>query len=338
MVGDRLPEPAENRSEKAQNPCAESAGRARLHDGRPAQSMQRRSRLALSVAAFGVLAVPGSSEPVMPPGFISASEWAKDDPAHGGFSALSVSADGLRFTAIADRSTWVEGQFQRDAGGQITGIVVDRRGALHQPDGTLFPDTDNDSEGLAITGDGLAYISFERQARVMVFAGLDQPAMTLPQHPDFASFGTNTGLEALASDAAGRLYTLPEKAPEKGQTLPLYRSAAAGWEHAFDIPEAAGFRPVGADFGPDGLFYLLERQFVFPFGFASQVRRFALPGEGQNLPEAQLVFASPPGLHDNLEGLSVWRDTVGDIRLTMISDNNFLSLQRTEIVEYRAAP
>lgn len=338
MVGHGLPEPAENRSKEAQNPCAESTRRARIHDGRPAQSMQRRSRLALGIAAFGVLAGPSSSEPVVPPGFMTAYEWAKDDPAHGGFSALSVSAEGLGFTAIADRGTWVEGQFQRDARGQIKGITVDRRGALHQPDGTRFPDTDNDSEGLAITGDGLAYISFERQARVMVFAGLDQPAKFFAQHPDFARFGANTALEALASDANGRLYTLPEKPPEQGQTIPLYRYSDAGWEHVFDIPQVPGFRPVGADFGPDGLFYLLERQFFFPFGFASQVRRFALPAEGRSLPEPRLVFASPPGLHDNLEGLSVWRDTAGDIRLTMISDNNFLPLQRTEIVEYRAAP
>ena len=38
--------------------------------------------------------------------------------------------------------------------------------------------------------------------------------------------------------------------------------------------------------------------------------------------------------HDNLEGLAVWRDDSGAIRLTMISDDNFNLLQRTELVEY----
>ena len=37
--------------------------------------------------------------------------------------------------------------------------------------------------------------------------------------------------------------------------------------------------------------------------------------------------------HDNLEGLSVWRDG-GTLVMTMISDDNFRGVQRTEIVEY----
>ena len=42
-----------------------------------------------------------------------------------------------------------------------------------------------------------------------------------------------------------------------------------------------------------------------------------------------------PGLHDNLEGLSVWRDPQGRLRATMVSDNNYLFIFRSEIVEYR---
>ncbi|MGB7262337.1 MAG: hypothetical protein WBC68_09710 [Albidovulum sp.] len=38
-----------------------------------------------------------------------------------------------------------------------------------------------------------------------------------------------------------------------------------------------------------------------------------------------------------MEGLAVWRDTQGDIRLTMVSDNNFVLFRPTEIVDYRIA-
>ncbi|MDA1155104.1 MAG: esterase-like activity of phytase family protein, partial [Proteobacteria bacterium] len=38
--------------------------------------------------------------------------------------------------------------------------------------------------------------------------------------------------------------------------------------------------------------------------------------------------------HDNLEGISVWQDEQG-LRMTLISDDNYRALQRTEIVEYR---
>jgi hypothetical protein len=41
--------------------------------------------------------------------------------------------------------------------------------------------------------------------------------------------------------------------------------------------------------------------------------------------------------HGNLEGLAVWQDALGTIRLTMLSDDNFNSFQRSEFVEYRVA-
>ena len=63
------------------------------------------------------------------------------------------------------------------------------------------------------------------------------------------------------------------------------------------------------------------------------MRSFAL-GEG-GLTDERVEMESATGQHDNLEGLSVWRDGAGVIRLTMISDDNFSFFQTTEIVEYR---
>jgi hypothetical protein len=63
------------------------------------------------------------------------------------------------------------------------------------------------------------------------------------------------------------------------------------------------------------------------------VRRFTIGP--QALTNEETLLQSAPGQHDNLEGISVWRDKAGSLRLTMISDDNLLFLQRTEIVEYR---
>ena len=38
------------------------------------------------------------------------------------------------------------------------------------------------------------------------------------------------------------------------------------------------------------------------------------------------------------DDLAVWRDANGAIRLTMIADDNFFWVQRTEVVEYRVLP
>jgi hypothetical protein len=44
-------------------------------------------------------------------------------------------------------------------------------------------------------------------------------------------------------------------------------------------------------------------------------------------------MVSQTGEHGNLEGLAVWRNGSGLV-LTMVSDNNFMSSQKQQIVEY----
>jgi hypothetical protein len=90
---------------------------------------------------------------------------------------------------------------------------------------------------------------------------------------------------------------------------------------------------VAADFGPDGRFYVLERDFRALGGFSSRLRRFELGTDG--LTGEAILLETPFALHDNLEGLSVWRDDQGVLRATMISDDNFIFVQQTQIVEYR---
>ena len=137
-------------------------------------------------------------------------------------------------------------------------------------------------------------------------------------------------MEALAVDGRGNLYALPERF-RYGPDSPLYRYNGSGWRLLARIPRTDGYLPVGADFGPDGQFYLLDRAFT-GLGFRSRVRRFD-PADWSG----ETLLETNTGRHDNLEGLAVWRDAGGAIRLTMISDDNFRFFQRTEIVEYRVS-
>ena len=91
--------------------------------------------------------------------------------------------------------------------------------------------------------------------------------------------------------------------------------------------------PTGADFGPAGRLYLLERGFV-GLGFYSRIRAFTLNAGGTKILSESLLLTTPVGTHDNMEGLSVWEDDQGRIRLTMISDDNFRFFQKTEMAEY----
>lgn len=294
------------------------------------------------------LGLQGSASPHPPPGFFAAYTWAVDQPAFGGFSAIRL-RDPTRFVAVSDRGTFVEGVLTRNADGRITGVSAGQITPLTTDGKTPLRDPRNDSEGLALAPDGGFYVSFETAARVLRYDRLDGPAKSLPIPRAFEDFQRNAGLEAVAVGADGTIYTLPERStPAQGgffsrynasasdADFPVFRFRRGAWDQPFVMPRDGEFLPTDADVGPDGRLYVLERAFFGLGGFASRVRSFALSDSA--LTDARTLFESPPGLHDNLEGLSVWRDASGAIWLTMISDDNFRAFQRTEIVEYRFGP
>ncbi|MCK4713550.1 MAG: esterase-like activity of phytase family protein [Marinosulfonomonas sp.] len=261
---------------------------------------------------------------------ISSYTWPAPADNFGGFSGLEVSDDGMQFTLIGDKGIIVTGQFVRTTA-QITDVNATLRN-LKNTDGDPLSKPQSDAEGLAIRADGRIYVSFERHHRIWTYQDTDSAAAWLPRHPDFKQMQNNFALEALAIGPDNALYTIPEQSGDITQPFPVYRYKGGAWTVPFHIPRHGPFVPVGADFGPDGHLYLLERHLGF-LGFQSRVRRFTV--QGDELTGETLIFETPAGTHDNLEGLSVWRDGAGAIRLTMVSDNNFNIIQRTEFVEYR---
>lgn len=256
--------------------------------------------------------------------------WGIDAAWAGGFSGLEMGPQGRVFTLISDRGQIVRGQVTR-ANGRISAVELDNSQILNDPNGKPVVDEYSDAEGLAVNSAGDIFVSFEHIPRVWAYRAGQSQAQELPHAAAFDTFPENSSLEALAIDAQDRLYTMPERSGGKQIPFPVYRLDGSTWTRAFDIHRRGAFLPVGADFGPDGRFYLLERS-VTPIGFRSRVRRFDVTPQGAI--NEQVLFDSYPVQHDNLEGISVWRDHAGNIRLTMISDDNFLFFQRTEWVEY----
>ena len=160
-------------------------------------------------------------------------------------------------------------------------------------------------------------------------------AIRIPRPKEFNELQNNSSLETLAIDAEGTLYTLPERSGKLSRPFPVFRYRGGTWDQPFSIPRRPPYLPVGGDFGPDGKFYLLERHMSGIFGFQSRVRRFDLGPDGVSGEET--LLESKTGTHDNLEGISVWRDQSGAIRMTLIADDNFKFFQTTEVVEYRVA-
>ena len=259
---------------------------------------------------------------------VGRTTWTRADKVFGGFSGLEVSENGQDFMALSDGGYVFEGRFIRQEG-QINAIESGHPKALTNRWKQNLTTGSNDSEGLAIDQNGRIYVSFEGPALLRFYDRSFEQAVEPTPHPDFLSFQLNSALEALAVDRDGWVYTLPERSGRAERPFPVYRTKGNEWERTFDIPRRGPYLPVGADFGPDNRLYILERDFT-GIGFRSRVRRF--DHDGSNEVE---VLKTGNAEYDNLEGIAVWQDGDGYIRIIMISDDNFNFFQRTELVEYR---
>lgn len=287
---------------------------------------------ALLLIAPGVFA-QDQRQPVPQAQFLSSYSPGNDIAGFGGLSGFEISADGHSFVALSDRSLLFEGQFIRE-NGTISTIVTGPPMPLLRQNGQPIHGKAGDSEGLAQRDDGQLVISFEGIPRLSVAQQDTSGNLTLTRldrPSSFARMPENAALEALAIDQNNTFYTLPEDT-RNGEDFPVWRFKGNQWAHPFNIPRHGDFLPVGADFGPDGALYVLERRIAgFP-GFASRVRRFHIAGD--NISEGETLFTTSSGQHDNLEGIALWRDDQGRIRITMVSDNNYFILQTTQFVEY----
>lgn len=287
----------------------------------------------LIAALTTVLIAAGAKAPAATLEYVGTYVWRDNDPRFGGFSGIEMSDDGLGFHALSDRSNLFWGSIERDASGRIRHMNVAGRAQLKDSrNRPLKPGYLGDSEGLAIGADGTIWVSFEGLDRIVAYDSPDAPARPLPRPPKIKALRVNSGFESLAIDPAGTLYTLPERSVSPDSPFPVFTVRDGKWHRAFSISRSGRWLPVGADFGPDGWLYLLERDFQGLLGFSSRIRRFQLGKDGVRAEQTLLETNSLQ--YDNLEGLAVWDDGQG-IRLTMISDDNFLFVQRTELVEYR---
>lgn len=242
-----------------------------------------------------------------------------------------MSDDGAHFLTVSDRGSFARATIARD-GGKISGIVLEEADTIPLTEGRAPSDFFLDAEGLAIGSDGTIYISYEGHHRIWKFSDLSQYAGWTHKWNRFLGLQPNSGFEALAIDAQDRLYAIPERSGKWTRPFPVYRYDGEFWKQTLEIPRSKKFLVVGADFGPDGMLYILEREFYALRGFRSRVRRFSLTESGFDTGETLLETRF--GEIGNAEGISLWTDEAGAKMLTLIADDNYSPLQNTLLVEY----
>jgi hypothetical protein len=104
----------------------------------------------------------------------------------------------------------------------------------------------------------------------------------------------------------------------------------------FSLKRADEFDVSDCAATPDGRLLVLERRFSWARGLAIRIRSvpLAMIKPGALVDGTELITADMGQQIDNMEALSVHRDSGGALVLTLISDDNFSPLQRTLLLQF----
>ncbi len=296
--------------------------------------MLRRSRVALTALALAAAGLIVRADNAPHAVWVGSYTWQSDDPLLGGLSGITLFPGTQRFLTLSDRGRVFAGELVRDADGRVISATAGPGVVLRGYNGNPLTSDRADSEDIVLDQDGSVLVSFEGGfSRIERYRAVDAIPERMPRAQGFDAMDSNASLESVAIDPSGAILTLPEKSSMPTRPFPVYRFCDGKWDQPFSIPRDGRWLATSATFGPDGKFYLLERDFWGFIGFLSRVRRFDYGPDG--FTNGRVLFQTRARVHDNLEGLAVWRDDAGAIRLTMISDDNFSMFQRTEFVDYR---
>jgi len=262
----------------------------------------------------------------------------------GGWSSLLVDPDGAGFIAASDQGSWLTGRIESE-GDRPTGIAGAKLAPMRAAGGgTLAGQRRGDVESLArISGGFVAGI--ERVQELWRFNGTDPLRATgrrLLADPGLAKLGSNEGPEALLAPPSGSpaaLIVIAEKSPSDRSLLsgflfgPLGRPVALG---TFAIERIDEFSATDAALSDDGMVYLLERRFDVLRGVAMRIRRFPLTdiAPGARIRGEVLIEVNRSAAIDNMEAIALHRNGAGELIITLLSDDNFSSVQRTLLLRF----
>ena len=251
---------------------------------------------------------------------------------YGGFSGLVVRNQGSEALVVTDKSFFFVLKLHRNEDDNLAGYSVIKRGRILSSKGEHLTGRNTDSESIVLDANNNYYISFESNHRIMMHAEIGGKGVFMPKHPMFKKLSVNKGIEALAIDNNNRLIAIPEKPPLGISDVPIFRLQNNKWKIIRYVKIKDNFLVTDAEILPQGLLLTLERRFLWTQGFKTRFRLISLDKFDNKEPVT--VFTSTANQFDNLEGMTLWRDKKGEMRILTVSDDNFHPLQQSEIREF----
>jgi hypothetical protein len=276
-------------------------------------------------------------------------EIVSDDRAFGGYSGLIVSSDGGRLLAVSDRGTWAGAELVY-VDGQLADVANWRTAPMLGPSGAPFASSaQRDVEGLgphtANRLDGMVLVALERAERILQYdlAGAGFAAVpreiALPAAASQAPF--NKELEAVGmlpgdTAAGGTIIAISERYLDTSGNIIGWLISDAGPE-AFSVERSGDFDITDLAVLPSGDIVILERRLSYLMFAGMRIRRIAGDdiGSGRTMTGSVLLEVDQPLYNiDNMEAIAVHRTDAGELRLTIMSDDNFNPLQRTLLMQF----
>jgi hypothetical protein len=260
------------------------------------------------------------------------------DPRFGGLSGLWLAPDGQELILASDHGTIWRATLEHE-GERLVGFADWQAAALGRAagDGRGRIDAEalaDDAGGLIVAVEGP--LPLRRIAR-------DDPAAAEPlpgasELAEAAARAGNAGIEALTALPDGGLLALSEGVFEEPGQLAAWR-IDDGEVTPLRYVVSDGFVPTGAD-RLDDTIYLVERRFSLrDGGFASRLVALDVEQIRQGGPLAGHALAQlgRPAINENFEGIAARRAADGRTLLYLVSDDNFLGLQRTLLLQFSLA-
>lgn len=265
---------------------------------------------------------------------------SSDHSDFGGLSGLAF-LDATRFVMVTDEGNFVSGRLSDEGVNDVALEPI--RNSAGDPLPTKFS---KDSEAIdVIVRDGVpssVRVGFEHLARLADFDIVaDRP--TGPARPVavpdwLTALRTNRSIESLciappASPIAGSTLIITEGHSREPGT---WAATLLGVRDRGDLQlvQSGDFNPTDCAFLPHGDLLVLERSLSL-LTFSMQIRRIPAadvqPGATLDGP---IILAAAGSEIDNMEGLGVRTMPDGEVRIAIISDDNFNGFQRTILLDF----
>ncbi|HEX8231973.1 MAG TPA: esterase-like activity of phytase family protein [Caulobacteraceae bacterium] len=256
-----------------------------------------------------------------------------------GVSGIDVEPDGRTFVAVTDEGDLVQGRLRLTQAGRLVGVEQVTLRPLGGEDGRpLQGKQEADAEDITLLPGGGFAVSFERDHRVLAYAGTKARALFRAGSAKAREMGLseNGGLEALTHDGSGMF-----AGSEAGAVWAIRGGAATGPNLAPEPPRGFSLTGLDAAAGPDWIG--VYRAFSLFGGMRAVIAALPAPRCIRAPCEAphgliELARLAAPLTVDNFEGVAATPRPGGGWRFYIVSDDNFSPRQRTLLLAFDWSP